>query len=71
MDIILYTIDCPNCLRLENKLREKNIAYAVCKDKELMRKLGMNKMPVLEIRNGTYLNFKEAIKWVNDIKGSD
>lgn len=66
--IILYTIDCINCSRLENKLRESNIRYEVCRDREKMRNLGMSHMPVLQTDENTFLNFKEAMKWINNQK---
>lgn len=69
--IILYTIDCPSCKRLEDKLNNYNIPYDVCKDIDLMASLGMTSMPVLQIEDGTFLNFKEAVKWINDQKIGD
>ena len=69
--ITLYTIDCMSCLRLEKKLNENNIPYSVCKDMDLMASLGMTSMPVLQIEDGTFLNFKEAVKWINDQKIGD
>ena len=62
--IILYTIDCINCSRLENKLRENNIRYEVCRDREKMRNLGMSHMPVLQTDENTCLNFKGAMAWI-------
>ena len=69
--ITLYTIDCMSCLRLEKKLNENNIQYNVCKDTDLMVSLGMTSMPILQIEDGTFLNFKEAVKWINDQKIGD
>lgn len=64
--ITLYTIDCYNCKRLEDKLNDCGISYDVCKDKSKMAELGMTVMPVLQIGNDSFLNFKEAMKWIND-----
>ena len=69
--ITLFTIDCPSCLRLEKKLNENNISYNVCKDTDLMASLGMTSTPVLQINDSTFLNFKEAVKWINDQKIGD
>lgn len=75
MQVILYTIDCPKCLVLEKKLRDKGIEYQVCKDKDLMIQLRFNEMPMLRIvtldDNGewsgmTNLNFTQAVKWINE-----
>ena len=69
--ITLYTIDCHNCKRLEDKLNDCGISYDVCKDKSKMAELGMTAMPVLQIDDDSFLSFKEAIKWANDKKMGD
>lgn len=69
--IILYTIDCPNCKRLEDKLNDCGMSYNVCKDKGKMVELGMTAMPVLQIDDDLFLNFKEAMKWANGKKIGD
>lgn len=66
--VTLYTIDCVSCKRLEDKLNNCGILYNVCKDRDRMTELGMTCMPVLQIDDGSFLNFKEAIKWVNNKK---
>lgn len=68
--VTLYTIDCNNCKRLEEKLNEAGITYLTIKDRGLMKKLGMSHMPVLEV-DDKFLSFKEAIKWINDKKMGD
>ena len=50
----LYSIDCPKCIVLEKKLDKANINLK-----------GMSVMPVLEV-DGIRMDFKEAIKWVNE-----
>lgn len=64
--VTLYTIDCFNCQRLERKLEQAHIQFNICKDKNIMAKLGMSHMPVLQIDDDTRLEFKDAIKWVNN-----
>lgn len=64
--ITLYTIDCPKCRILEDELTSQHIEFEVCKDKELMVDKGMSHLPILQIDDNTYLNFKEAMKWVSD-----
>ena len=66
--IKLYTIDCFNCNRLEDKLKENNITYEICNDRNIMVNLGLTHMPVLQIDDNTFLNFKEAMKWINNQK---
>lgn len=63
--IILYTIGCPNCERLEEKLNAFNIKHEVCEDRELMTSKGITHSPVLEVDN-VQMSFKEAMKWVNE-----
>lgn len=63
--IILYTIDCPRCLVLERKLNDKHISYEVCKDREIMEQKGFSMLPILSV-NGRYLDFGEAVKWINE-----
>lgn len=62
--IVLYTIGCPSCRVLEEKLNKKKIKFSICTDTEKMIELGMTTMPVLEV-DGVRMNFKEAINWVN------
>ena len=61
----LYSIDCPKCIVLEKKLDKANIKYDICKDTKEISFKGMSVMPVLEV-DGTRMDFKEAIKWVNE-----
>lgn len=62
--IILYTIGCPKCIILKNKLDNKNIDYDVIYNEEEIEKAGITLLPVLEI-NGEKLDYGSAIKWVN------
>ena len=65
MTITLFTIDCPNCKRLEEKLISFGFQFSICKDKNIMAERGITHLPVLEV-DGTSMSFKEAIKWIND-----
>lgn len=62
--IKLYTINCPKCGVLEQKLKQKNISFDVITDTEIMKKLGIEQLPALFVKN-KILNYKEAINWVN------
>ena len=64
--ITLYTIDCPMCKVLEKKLKEKNIEFTTEKDKKTLIKLGFYHLPVLEVEKGQFMNFKEAVKWIEE-----
>ena len=65
-NIILYTIDCPKCKVLEQKLKAKDIKYKAFTDVDEMIKKGLSTMPVLEV-NGNILDFSAAVKWVNEV----
>ena len=67
MSIVLYTIDCPNCLILEKKLKAKNIEFLKVSDKEtiIAKGLGDSAFPVLDV-GGVTMNYKTAIQWINN-----
>lgn len=63
--VTLFSTDCPKCLVLEKKLKEKNIDFNVSKDiKEIMNH-GFLTAPVLKVNND-FMLFSEAVKWVNN-----
>lgn len=63
--VILYEHGCPNCLRLKNRLDEKNIPYEDVTDIELMKSKGFESAPKLEV-DGVIMDFKDAINWVKE-----
>lgn len=66
-EIILYSTDCPKCKILESKLQNKGIYYTKNSSVDEMLNLGFTTTPMLKV-GGFYLNFGEAVKWVNDRK---
>lgn len=62
--IKLYTTHCPQCRALESKLDKKSIQYETCDNIEEMKQLGFKAAPMLQV-DDQYLNFSQAIKWVN------
>lgn len=71
MKVILYTIDCPKCLVLEKKLKNKDIQFKSVKDKDLMIQLGFTEVPMLRVVSGdnssfTDMNFTEAVQWIEE-----
>lgn len=60
--IILYSTHCPLCKGLEKNLKNKNITYALCTDKQIMAQKGITRVPVLEI-DGQLLMAPQAMKW--------
>lgn len=62
-NIILYSTHCPLCKGLEKALNNKNISYTLCTDKNIMKELGIVRVPMLQV-NGDLLSNKDALKWV-------
>ena len=67
MSIILYTIDCPNCIILEKKLKAKNINFFRVSDKDtiIAKGFGDSAFPILEV-DGITMSYKTAIQWINN-----
>lgn len=67
MNIVLYTIDCPNCLILEKKLKKKNIEFLKVSDKDtiIAKGFGDSTFPILEVE-GVKMSYKTAIQWINN-----
>ena len=63
--MILYTTHCPKCAILEKKLVCKGVGYETCDDAEKMRSLGITSVPVLELPDGTRMDYFTAVKYVN------
>ncbi len=62
--IILFSHGCPKCNVLEKKLKEKNINFIKEETLEEVIDKGFLTAPILKV-NGRYMEFGEAIKWVN------
>ena len=65
--IKLFTIDCPQCLILEKKLKAKCIKFERIDDRDILAKEGISKFPVLEV-DGHRMEMHEANTWVNSQK---
>ena len=67
MKVVLYTIDCPNCIILEKKLKAKNIGCLVVSDKEtiIAKGFGSSSFPILEV-DGVVMDYRTAIQWINN-----
>lgn len=63
-EMVLYSTDCPKCKILEAKLQNKGIYYTKNTSIYEMQSHGFTAVPVLSV-DGNYLNFSEAVKWVN------
>lgn len=64
--VTLYTTNCPKCMVLETKLKEKNVLFETCGDITEMRKLGLLSAPALKV-DDKLMTFKEAVDWVNSL----
>lgn len=68
MNVIFYTIECPQCVILEKKLKGKNVSFEKVDDEqELVSKGFQGKtFPLLEV-DGKLMEYKEAVAWINGI----
>ena len=66
MNVTLYSTNCPKCIILEKKLRDKNIEFNIVNDIDEMIKKGFMAAPILEV-DGKPLNYMDANTWVNNI----
>ena len=67
MNVVLYTIDCPKCVILEKKLKEKGVEFLKVSDKDtiIAKGYGDSTFPILEV-DGVVMDYKTAIQWVNN-----
>lgn len=66
MEIILYTIGCPHCNILKDKLKQKGINFKIVDDVDEMEKLDIISAP--QLFNGEkMLNYNEALEWLSKI----
>lgn len=67
MNIVLYTIDCPNCIVLEKKLKAKNIDFLRVSDRDTIvaKGFGGSAFPILEV-DGITMSYKTAVQWINN-----
>ena len=67
-NVFLYSTNCPRCVILETKLKQKNIDFSIKNSEEDLQELfneGFREMPVLEVNDKKY-TFGEAIQLVNN-----
>lgn len=64
MTPILYTTHCPQCIVLENLMKERHIDYQTVDDVAEMRKLGIHSAPCLSAMPGVIMTFPQAYNWV-------
>ena len=65
----LYTKqDCPLCTVVKLKLNISEIPYESCTDEQKMEELGIDRFPVLILDDGTRLEFKEILNYIEEDK---
>lgn len=62
----LYSIGCPKCNILEEKLEKQNVDFDLVNDMEEVKKTGFQFFPVLEV-DGQLLDFYGAINWLKQL----
>lgn len=62
--VVLYTIGCPQCIVLEEKLKKAGIQYEVVNNKESIIALGITTVPTLQIGDRMITSLSEANNWI-------
>ena len=60
--VVLYTTNCPRCIVLEKKLKQKGIEFEARTDFD---EKGFASAPLLEV-DGEIMAFNEANQWINN-----
>lgn len=63
--IKVYSTHCPRCMVIEKKLIQKGLNFEVVDDINLMREMGIQSTPMLQIDDQPLMKFEEANKWIN------
>lgn len=64
----LYSTHCPQCIMLENLLKQKKVAYELVKTTpEEVKAMGFNAVPLLDV-DGKIMTFNDARTWVTKQK---
>lgn len=64
----LYSTHCPQCIMLENMLKQKKVKYELIKTTmENVEAMGYSSVPLLEV-DGKILNFNEGMSWARKQK---
>ena len=63
-DLVLYSTGCVNCQDLEELLTDAGYKFTKVTDTSEMLQLGFETVPMLKIAPITYLNYQEALDWL-------
>ena len=62
----IYTTEhCPQCKFLKKKLAEHGIAFNACTEIHILDKKNIKTVPMLELDDGTILNFQAAMRMLD------
>ena len=67
MNIILYTINCPQCRAIKQLLDDNKIEYSICKDEKVFAEKNIDRFPVVEV-DGQLLSGKAIFNFVQGAK---
>lgn len=68
--MILYTTTtCPRCNVVKVKMNQANLSYEVSTDIEQMEKLKIKQVPMLQLDDGTLLDFSGIIAYLKEVQG--
>ena len=60
---VLYSTGCPACRTLKDILDSRGITYTENNNVERMLSLGFDKVPMLEVEEGLYLDYAAGMSW--------
>ena len=63
----LFSTNCPQCKVLEKKLEQKGIQFEITNDIDELIEMGIKRAPILKTDDVQYLDFSNAIKYVNEV----
>jgi glutaredoxin len=63
----LFSTNCPQCKVLEKKLEQKGIQFEITNNIDELIEMGIKRAPILKTDDGQYLDFSNAIKYVNEV----
>jgi hypothetical protein len=70
-DFVLYSTGCVNCQDLEELLTDAGYKFTKVTDTAEMLQLGFETVPMLKIAPVTYLNYQEALDWLEEAKQNE
>lgn len=62
---VYTTENCMQCKFLKEKLMNNGISFTVCMDVDVMQEKKIKNVPMLELDDGTMLNFQTVLKEID------